>query len=162
MRTCPLLIAFFLYVQAVGAEQIELVIGKEVSATAYAKLKQLKMMGAGGDILNRRPDPSVFVNRTEYVSERSQFVVAIEVVRDPLRNEGKSLLSRVYFSNKGERASTKKDGEWKWIDAKKVVIDTKTWTASIQSGEQDAGGKRDVAPPDSLRSGTADPALPQL
>jgi hypothetical protein len=31
-----------------------------------------------------------------------------------------------------------------------------------QSSEQDAGGKRDAAPPDSLRSGTVDPALPQL
>ena len=32
----------------------------------------------------------------------------------------------------------------------------------IPLSEQDAGGKRDVASPDSLRSETADPALPQL
>ncbi len=34
--------------------------------------------------------------------------------------------------------------------------------SQYQEGQQDAGGKRDVAPPDSLRSGTVDPALPQL
>jgi len=31
-----------------------------------------------------------------------------------------------------------------------------------EPAEQDAGGKRGTAPPDSLRSGTVDPALPQL
>ena len=39
----------------------------------------------------------------------------------------------------------------------KVIFPVRT-----KHAQQDAGGKRDVAPPDSLRSGNVDPALPQL
>jgi hypothetical protein len=50
-------------------------------------------------------------------------------------------------------------GHYVFVGYYSLVLDSVVIT---KIGEQDAGGKRDVAPPDSLRSGTVDPALPQL
>lgn len=144
MKPASLLFACLLLFQRAGAEQIELIVGNEVSAAAYAQLRQLTVMGTNGEILNRRPEPSIFIDRTEYVAQKNEFVVAIEVTRDPRHKGGKPLLTRVYINNEGQRVSANKDGEWKWVDAKRVVIDTKTWKASIQCGEQTApsGGEK--------------------
>ena len=127
MKLAQILFAALLLCQIAGAEKIELAVGKEISPEVYAQLRKLNLEGVAGDIINRRPKPSVFIDKTEFVSEDGKFVVAIEVTRDPLNEDGKSLLTKVYFSNIGERASGAEDGTWKWVKAKKVVVDTTKW-----------------------------------
>jgi hypothetical protein len=132
MKTTSLLFACLLLGDGVSAEQVELVVGEEISAAGQAQLRRLPVMGSGGEILSRRPDPSVFIDRTEYFEESKGLVIAIELTRDPLRKDGKAILTKIYFSNDGERVSTKEKESWKWLDAKNVVIDPETWTASIK------------------------------
>jgi hypothetical protein len=115
------------------AGQVDLKVGDEPPKSLKPLLAKLDLMRSGGETLFSRPEQSIFVDRTEYVSKNGKFVLAMEQTRDPKRAGGRPVITALYFSNTGKRISRRRDRGWLWSEgAHLIAIDPETLYGEIK------------------------------